>query len=329
MLAFLAILGAFGAGYVADSLMRPPAESEEEGAEDSAEDDDAPPPAEEDPALDWIFADDSPAEDSPAENSVDAAAHGTPSGFVDDGMPVSDDIPDPVAAPVVRVGTAADDILSGGGGADRLSGGAGDDQLTGRGGDDRLTGGSGRDHLDGGEGDDSLSGQGGADVLMGGAGNDLLSGGKGADHLAGGEGDDRLIGGGGAQDTLDGGSGHDTLWGGFEGRSDAAVDVLNGGAGDDVLHIGPGDIAMGGAGADSFQLQDHAPGLPLSEITDYSPEEDEILVLYDPAIHPLPDLTAEAVEGSQDVTLLLDGVAVALIRDAAGLDLSLIRLQAA
>ncbi|MFN4129756.1 MAG: calcium-binding protein [Paracoccaceae bacterium] len=355
MLAFLAILGAFGAGFVADSLTRPPEHSAESDPDDSIDEAEAE-AGEENPAMGWIFADDSP--------DLAEAALGTPSGHVNDGMPVSDDLPDPVEAPVVLTGTAADNILSSGAGNDRLSGGAGNDQLIGRSGDDRLAGGSGRDHLDGGEGDDSLFGQGGDDVLTGGAGADLLSGGKGADQLAGGEDDDRLFGGGGAdtlmggeghdtldggtgrdwlaggagddrligggaQDSLDGGTGNDTLWGGVEGRSDAAVDMLNGGAGDDFIGTGPGDIAMGGDGADTFQLQDFAPGLPLSEIADYSPEDDEIVVVYDALHHPLPALSAEPVDGSADMTLLLDGVAVALIRNASGLDLSLIRLQAA
>ncbi|MDZ7574164.1 MAG: calcium-binding protein [Pseudotabrizicola sp.] len=350
MLALLAIMGALGAGLLADGLLR--TSGAEEDAEPEADDQD--PSAEgedENASLGWLLAD----TDTDTSN-------GTRSGYVDDGMPVSDDIAEPEAAPVALTGDGGANILSGGAGNDTLSGGGGDDQLVGRGGNDRLSGGSGRDHLDGGDGDDSLFGQGGNDVLIGGAGDDLLFGGRGADHLAGGEGNDHLIGGGGAdtlmggeghdtldggmgrdwlaggagndlligggsQDTLDGGSGNDTLWGGFEGRSDAAVDVLNGGAGDDFIGIGPGDIAMGGSGSDTFQLQDFAPGLPVSEIVDYSPDEDQIVVVYDQLQHPLPALSAEPVDGTDDVTLLLDGVAVALIRNAVGLDLSLIQLQ--
>ena len=352
MLGLLAILGAFGAGIVADGLMRAPRSTDDAEEDDAPEEGDAEDSGESNPTLGWIFADDSP------------DATGTTAGFVDDGMPVSDDIPDRADDPLSLSGDATDSILSGGNADDILSGGAGDDQLTGRGGHDRLQGGSGRDHLEGGDGDDSLYGQGGNDVLIGGAGDDLLAGGKGADSLAGSEGDDRLFGGGGAdtliggegqdtldggmgrdwlaggagddlligggsQDTLDGGTGNDTLWGGQEGRSDAATDVLNGGAGDDFLGIGPADIAMGGDGADTFQLQDFGPDLPMSEIVDYNPAEDEIVVVYDADHHPAPALTAEAVPGTEDVTLLLDGVALALIRNAAGLDLSLVNLRAA
>ncbi|TGD44568.1 calcium-binding protein [Pseudotabrizicola sediminis] len=341
MLALLAILGALGAGIMAESLTR------EADAPDEAED----LPEEEDEGGSILDADLGP------EFSV-----GAPLGFVDDGMPVSDDIAEPEPVPLDLAGGAGDDILSGGAAGDRLSGGDGDDQLTGRGGDDQLWGGAGRDWLEGGAGDDSLYGQGGDDVLNGGAGDDLLVGGRGADQLAGGEGDDRLFGGGGAdtllggegqdtldggmgrdwlaggagddlliggagRDTLDGGAGDDTLWGGSEGVSDAARDWLNGGAGNDLLGLGPGDIGTGGAGADVFQLQDFGPGLPVAEITDYTPTEDQLVLIYDASLHSAPVLSAEPVEGSEDVTLMLDGVAVALIRNAPDLDLSQITLR--
>ncbi|MCU0899594.1 MAG: calcium-binding protein [Cypionkella sp.] len=351
MLALLAIFGAVGAGLIADSLMRSPEaedDSPPEGEEPAAEDD----TSDQSVNLDWI-------ED---EEAVQAEAR--PAGFVDDGMPVSDDIADPVDAPITAAGNAADNILNGGAAGDTLSGGAGHDQLTGRGGADRLAGGSGQDHLHGEEGDDTLLGQGGDDVLIGGAGNDILSGGRGADSLAGSEGDDAVSGGGGAdtlmggegedtlnggmgrdwlvggsgndqmigggaQDSLDGGAGDDTLWGGAEGGSDAAIDLLNGGSGNDLIGVGAGDIAMGGDGTDTFQLQDYAPGLPVSEIVDYNPDEDDLVVVYDPAQHEAPSLTTEAVAGTEDVTLLLDGVAIALIRNAVDLDLSQITLRAA
>ena len=343
MLALLAIMGALGAGIFVDSLARS-ADSDE--AEDLPEDD--------------------MAEEATRGSLLDPdfGAAGTPAGFVDDGMPASDDIADPEAEPLDLAGGAGDDILSGGAAGDRLSGGDGADQLTGRGGDDRLWGGAGRDWLDGGDGDDSLYGQGGDDVLNGGAGDDVLVGGRGADQLAGGPGDDRLWGGGGhdtlfggeghdtldggmgrdwlaggsgndlligggGRDTLDGGPGNDTLWGGSEGASDGATDWLNGGAGDDLLGVGPGDIATGGAGSDVFQLQDFGPGLPVADIMDYNPEEDQLVLLYDATLHVAPVLSAEPVEGTGDVTLMLDGVAVALIRDAPDLDLSLIQLRAA
>lgn len=357
MLALLALMGAVGAGLVAGGLLTTPDAREDDSA-DLPEDDDTPDedagPAS---ALEWVFVDTLPEED-------DTEAAGTSAGFVVDGMPVSDDVADPEDAAQTLTGDAGDNILSGGAAADTLAGGGGDDQLTGRGGDDRLTGGAGRDHLEGEDGDDLLLGQGGQDVLRGGAGADVLSGGMGADSLSGGEGDDLLTGGngadtlmggdgqdslsggmgrdwlaggagndaltgGGSQDTLDGGAGNDTLHGGPDGISDASIDMLNGGTGDDLMQIGAGDIAMGGDGADSFALQDFAAGLPLAEIVDYDPGQDEIVVLYDAAAHSAPELTSEPVEGTDDVRLLLDGVPVALIRDAGGMDLSQVVLRAA
>jgi Ca2+-binding RTX toxin-like protein len=351
MLALLAIFGAIGAGLIADSLIRTPEPDEaEENADEVPEDEDS---GSDSDGLEWLFAPDSPS----GVNSADEMA-GRSAGHVEDGMPLSDDIPDPVDAALSLTGGAGNDILSGGANHDRLAGGDGNDQLTGRGGNDRLSGGAGNDHAEGGDGNDSLFGEGGADVLNGGAGNDTVSGGAGADSLAGGPGNDRLIGGrgadtlaggegddslyggmgrdwlaggagndvlsgGGSQDTLDGGAGNDTLRGG------AAADMLNGGEGDDVISLGVGDIAMGGDGADTFQLQDFGPGLPVAEITDYDPDQDQIVVVYDAAQHTAPELSTAAIDGSEDVTLLLDGVAVALIRSGAMLDLSAITLRAA
>lgn len=67
---------------------------------------------------------------------------------------------------VTRVGTAADDV---------------------------LTGGSGNDGLFGLAGNDSLDGGAGSDGLCGGAGNDTLNGGADADRMAGGVGDDTYV----------------------------------------------------------------------------------------------------------------------------------------
>ena len=122
---------------------------------------------------------------------------------------------------------------------------------------------------------DTLMGTESADVLDGGFGDDILSGGAGIDDLRGGYGDDKLFGGDGA-DQLNGGRGSD---------------LLDGGAGDDLLILGSDagepklgqrydpaenpdgelnpttltvfdghplvgdDIAIGGAGADTFVLQ--------------------------------------------------------------------------
>lgn len=97
-------------------------------------------------------------------------------------------------------GTAANDIIIGGGANDSISG---------QGGDDVLVGDAGNDNLNGGEGSDVLSGGAGNDTLDGGNGADVLLGGEGADSLIGGAGDDLLIGGAG-NDILKGDTGNDT-----------------------------------------------------------------------------------------------------------------------
>jgi Ca2+-binding RTX toxin-like protein len=70
------------------------------------------------------------------------------------------------------VGTAGNDILTGGSGSDMLQG---------LGGNDQLSGNAGNDILDGGSGADTLYGNAGSDVFYGGTGNDQLYGGTGID----------------------------------------------------------------------------------------------------------------------------------------------------
>ena len=84
--------------------------------------------------------------------------------------------------------------------------------------------------LDGGDGADLLQAFTGAAVLAGGPGNDVLAGST-------------------TNDTLDGGDGNDDLRGG------GGVDHVGGGAGDDIVRRTAGeggDVADGGAGADTF-----------------------------------------------------------------------------
>ncbi|RVU16809.1 M10 family metallopeptidase C-terminal domain-containing protein, partial [Methylobacterium oryzihabitans] len=71
-------------------------------------------------------------------------------------------------------GSAAADILRGGGGGDTLAGLNGADLLFGEDGDDLLLGGAGSDMLDGGAGNDRLAGGAGYDRLTGGAGADTF-----------------------------------------------------------------------------------------------------------------------------------------------------------
>ena len=160
------------------------------------------------------------------------------------------------------IGSAHDDVLTGGPGNDTLSGGAGHDVLNGLDGNDILDGGTGADTLHGGPGSDT------ADysqrthsvtVNLDGVANDgePLEGdavGSDVENAAGGSGDDHLIGnasantlvGNGGGDVLDGLGGPDTLRGG------AGLDTLNGGPGDDLLDGGSGaDTINGGDGKDT------------------------------------------------------------------------------
>jgi Ca2+-binding RTX toxin-like protein len=230
-------------------------------------------------------------------------------------------------------GRGGDDLLDGGNGDDHAWGGTGDDILLGGAGRDVLHGEDGADSLDGGAGDDSLVGGEGADLVAGGDGQDVLAGGAEGDRLAGGAGNDWLTGGygddslagGTGTDTLDGGNGDDRIWG----DDDDDADFLNGGSGDDWLGVGAGDYAHGGTGADTFALTAWLDGGQIAQISDFAPDEDEIVVIYDAAVHPDPQLTLVSEPGSPDTTVLLDGLPVAQVANGAGLDLSTLRLVAA
>jgi hypothetical protein len=77
-----------------------------------------------------------------------------------------------------RVGTAANDVISGTSGRDVIVGLGGADTITGLGGDDVICGGDGPDDIDGGAGNDWIDG---------GPGNDSLRGGNGTDTCLNGE----------------------------------------------------------------------------------------------------------------------------------------------
>lgn len=363
MLALFAMLGALGAGFVADAIMN--TRSDEEDATDTGD------------AIDAL-ADDDDKEVLAGENLLDYAAEplvdavveetggdaGQDAGAVVDGMPWSDDIADPTAEPLALSGGDDDDFLNGEAADDLVAGGAGDDQISGYGGDDLLSGDDGRDHLVGGDGDDSLQGGLGNDTLIADAGNDSLEGGDGDDQLAGSPGDDHLHGGfgndslaggegddslagdagndwlsGGAgndtltgeagQDTQDGGTGNDRLDGREAAGDPAESDFLNGGDGDDLLTLGAGDYGHGGDGSDIFELTDIWQGDPLTTISDYQPETDRIVLLYDADFHPEPEVTLLTGEGSTDTTVVLDGVPIAVVKDAVGLSVGDIMLRAA
>ncbi|MFN6977628.1 MAG: calcium-binding protein [Gemmobacter sp.] len=224
----------------------------------------------------------------------------------------------------VLCGGDGDDQINGRAGDDRAEGGAGDDTIDGEAGDDTLLGGDGHDRLAGHEGDDSLAGGPGDDTLLGGGGNDTLEGGPGDDWLAGGHGDDVLVAGTGA-DTLDGGEGNDTLVGGAD--PGGAVRYLNGGPGDDMLVLGGNDVGTGGEGADLFAIL--AAGDGTVQVMDYDAGADDLIVVYDPAVHSAPTLSVAPGALPGDAVLMLDDQPVAIITGGAGLDPGQIRLVSA
>jgi len=308
MLGLLGIFGAVFAGFMADGVLN--AESKLK----SDDEDDGPDTR-------------SPSNEEGADHGfldfLDTAPTTAPTidGLAEDDMLDSDSTDMPPPAPDNRLifGADDDDILTGDAGADAIFGGNGDDEIEGSSGDDWLAG-----HMD----DDLLQGDEGADSLMGGSGDDTLIGGEDDDWLAGGYGDDALQGGSGS-DTLDGNAGNDTLLGvDPENPKDSdGADFLNGGTGDDTLLIGAGDYAHGGEGADTFALGDWIGDGEVAHISDYNPDEDDIVVLYDATAHPDPHIALISEDGSNDATVLLDGIPLAVIANGAGLSVDALKLM--
>jgi Ca2+-binding RTX toxin-like protein len=342
MLALLSLLTALVAGVAADSLMASK-DDDEDGPDPQAE----------------------PQDESSIDLLDDLEGHPAPGkDQTDEKSPSSDDIPDEKDAAIKLQGGNGDDLLSGADADDLLLGGGGNDQIDAKDGDDNLEGGEGDDVLHAGagndqvagnagndtvyadagddvltgdfgddllsgqDGDDALDGGSGADTLLGGIGRDTLSGGDGADWLAGGADDDTLTGGVGA-DTLDGGSGNDHLSGIDAATGEETADYLNGGAGDDALTLGAGDHATGGIGHDSFAVAPENGQTGVATIADYDFTQDEIVVVYDPAVHPDPQLSLSTNPNTEDVTILLDGAPVAIVSAGSSVYLSDIRLTAA
>jgi len=244
-------------------------------------------------------------------------------------------------------GGGNDDQLNGYGGDDVLSGDDGHDTLYGDVGEDTLYGGQGRDLLHGEDGNDFLSGDAGDDSLYGHFGNDTLDGGGADDTAHGGQGDDQLSGGwgndalhgndgndtlaGGADtDTLFGGVGNDLVWGADDG---ATSDFLNGGDGDDTLVAGSGDIVTVGEGADHVILDQTAVGLAgdsaAVDLIDYDPDEDQLMVLWEPDGNAEPEISVEQNPDNPDQHIIrLDGEEAVRVNGSAPLsdaDIQLIR----
>ncbi|MDJ0627114.1 MAG: calcium-binding protein [Rhodobacter sp.] len=195
-----------------------------------------------------------------------------------------------------------DDTLDASDGDDYADGGEGDDVMLLRLGDDIALGGDGADTIDGGFGDDTISGGPGDDRLNGSKGNDLIFGDLGNDLLTGSDG----------ADSLHGGQGNDTLYGNtstMPGDAWDGADTLDGGEGDDLLVVSGGDQAIGGAGADTFQIHDPGDGAAQAEINDFDAAEDVISLVYTPMTDPV---TGDPVDPLIELLPTADGTAAVL-----------------
>ena len=169
------------------------------------------------------------------------------------------------------------------------------------------------DTYEGTDQDDVVLGQNGDDSISGGAGNDLLEGNTGNDSLVGGAGNDNLAGGGGT-DTIFGGEGDDIL--SSDRVDDNAIfargesEFLDGGAGDDQLFFSEGDVATGGAGADTFGLVRTDGGT--AQVTDFNADEDDVVIYVDglDSAADAPVVTSLSNEDAGTTTVSLDGTAV-------------------
>jgi hypothetical protein len=132
--------------------------------------------------------------------------------------------------------------------------------------ENRLEGTESSDQVTGGNVDDTLSGFEGEDTISGGTGNDGISGGDGNDQLSGDEGND-IINAGTGQNTVTGGDGDDRL------IAENGGSTLTGGAGKDTFQFNFNRESNSG---EPQSLEDL--GITISEITDFKPGEDRILI---------------------------------------------------
>ena len=192
-----------------------------------------------------------------------------------------------------------------------LQGGYGNDSLSGGMGNDFLQAESDDDTLDGGDGDDGLHGGNGADTLTGGAGNDLLNGAslEIPDQLL----EDWLAGfeGGQAPNSIGGDS--------YAFVDDYISDSLDGGSGQDTLIGSAFDMLTGGEDADVFVTGDWNSSFFTSLVTDFNTAEDMIVYRYDETgSEPVMTMeTAANDDGTMDVRILADGLAVMDLQDVA------------
>ncbi len=195
------------------------------------------------------------------------------------------------------------------------------DTLTGSTSDDHANLGIGNDQAGLPEGDDSVRADAGNDSVGGGGGNDTLWGGFGDDSLTGDAGNDRVVGGQGT-DVLTGGADADTVEGGAGDDSLTAIDgidTLSAGAGNDTGIVGRGDIALGGSGNDTLEIDNRwLESTQIAVINDYVTGEDQLEIHYTPVygsdtVEVPPVLTIVAGPGNAHHILRINGEPVAHI----------------
>ncbi|KIC29707.1 calcium-binding protein [Leisingera sp. ANG-M6] len=206
----------------------------------------------------------------------------------------------------------------------------GDDRLSGSTGDDLILAGEGDDAVLGNEGDDRLFGAEGVDILLGGEGDDFMRGGDAADLLIDGDGSDTLMGDAGDDVIIASGFLNDEATSDllanppagiteseilelleidFSQDTDTAGDEVSGGAGDDIIYFGSDDTVTGGGDGDTFVTGHWIEENGGAVITDFNPDEDQIVYGYDQN-EGFPSLTLEtreAEDGSMDAVLLHNG----------------------
>ena len=192
------------------------------------------------------------------------------------------------------VGTSSFNTLNGTNSAaigDAIFGLGSNDTLNGLAGNDRLYGGSGSDTLNGGDGDDYLDGGSESDTLTGGLGNDYLDGGTSNDTMRGGIGNDTYVVDDASGNSVDmvienADEGIDTVLttadytltdnvenltltgsSGISGTGNALANVITGNSGSNRIDGGlnaevagavPGDTMIGGAGSDTYVVNQAA-----------------------------------------------------------------------
>lgn len=234
-----------------------------------------------------------------------------------------------------------------GGGADIDSfiGASGDDEIDGDAEDNTILGKNGNDDLDGLAGNDRVFGDGGQDTVDGGEGDDKVFGGNGQDLVLGGEGDD-FIRGGRDGDVLVDTSGADTIFGDtgndlivssgnldpatendlaavlsqpmdFTQDADTEGDVVHAGTGDDTVIFGVNDTVTGGTGEDTFMALSWLEGEAAATITDFDPDEDNLVYSYDASqTEPVMTLALQDNgDGTSDALISANGHLVLRVED--------------